>query len=148
MLSIGTFGGPKGRHGSDTQWTTAAGADELDKLQEELRQWGGGDRSRGQRRRRQQAPQVSELHEWQRGGGVAKLKQRSIRKIMAGAPGAGRRCLKRVSVRLYGHLLHKNTHPEKTAFSEPVMKGDLTVQTPQREQQEGSKWIRTDFTSI
>uniref|UniRef100_A0A0E0CW73 Secreted protein n=1 Tax=Oryza meridionalis TaxID=40149 RepID=A0A0E0CW73_9ORYZ len=159
MLSIGTFGGPKGRHGSDTPWTTAAaGADELDRLQEELRllvraqavvtgaedDGGGGGSHRRSLSRTSSSTNGREV--------VAKLKQRSIRKIMAAALGG---LLHRPSCRetmpeatIIWSLLHKNTHPEKPALPEPVMNGDPTVQTPQKDKQEGTKWIRTDSEYI
>ncbi|EAZ25814.1 hypothetical protein OsJ_09654 [Oryza sativa Japonica Group] len=164
MLSIGTLGGPKGRHGSGTPWTTAAaGADELDRLQEELRLLvraqavvtggedddggGGGGRQRRSLSRTSSSTNGREV--------VAKLKQRSIRKIMAAALGG---LLHRPSCRetmpeatvseIIWSLLHKNTHPEKPALPHTVMKGDPTVPTPQKDKQEGTKWIRTDSEYI
>uniref|UniRef100_A0A0E0K9N1 Uncharacterized protein n=1 Tax=Oryza punctata TaxID=4537 RepID=A0A0E0K9N1_ORYPU len=169
MLSIGTFGvtegggGHKRRHGSDTPWTAAAGADELDRLQEELRllvrangavvtgadddDGGGGGRHRRSLSRTSSSTNGREV--------VAKLKQRSIRKIMAAALGGllhrpnCRETMPEASVsEIIWSLLHKNTHPEKPVLPEPVMKGDPTVQTPQKDKQEGSKWIRTDSEYI
>ncbi|KAF0891315.1 hypothetical protein E2562_009488 [Oryza meyeriana var. granulata] len=155
-LSIGTFGvregsGPKSRHGSDGPWTTA-GADELDGLQEFrllVRAKGvvtGAEDDEGSSHHRRSLSRTSSSTN---GREVAKLKQRSLRKIMAGAfngflhrPSCSETMSEASVSEIIWSLLHKNTHPVKPSLPEPMISGDTTVQTPQEE--EGSKWIRTD----
>uniref|UniRef100_J3LKM1 Uncharacterized protein n=1 Tax=Oryza brachyantha TaxID=4533 RepID=J3LKM1_ORYBR len=155
MLSIGTFGVPKSRHGSDGPWTTA-GADELDGLQEELRLLvgsrevavTGADDDEGSSHRRSLSRTSSSTN----GREVVKLKQRSFRKVMASAlsgflhhrPSCRETMPEATVSEIIWSLLHKNTHTEKPALPKPMINGDLAVQTPQKEEQEGSKWIRTD----
>ncbi|XP_062210099.1 protein NEGATIVE GRAVITROPIC RESPONSE OF ROOTS-like isoform X2 [Phragmites australis] len=49
-------------------------------------------------------------------------------------------------------LLHKNTHPQNSAFSDPVTRNDRAVQMPRKGkahvEEEGGKWIRTDSEYI
>uniref|UniRef100_A0A0D9VQ99 Uncharacterized protein n=1 Tax=Leersia perrieri TaxID=77586 RepID=A0A0D9VQ99_9ORYZ len=159
MLSIGMFG-DAGHRGCDVLWSPVAGADEIDRLQEELRLMvrakavTGAEDNDGRRHRRS----LSSMNARE----VAKLKQRSFRKIMAGALSG---LLQRPSFRetvseasvseIVWSLLHKNTHPGKPVLPAPMINGDPTIKRPQkviqrsrdtaeREEQEGSRWIKTD----
>ncbi|KAL5218414.1 hypothetical protein ABZP36_019098 [Zizania latifolia] len=169
MLSIGTFGvtegdGSERRRGSDGPWT--AGADELDRTPEKLRllvrakRVAGAEDDEGSRYRLPPKSSLSRTLSSTNGREVVKLKQRSFRKLVASAFSG---FLPRSSLRetipepsvpeIIWSLLHKDTHPKKPALPEPMIDVVPTTQTHQKDtaggqEQEGSKWIRTDSEYI
>ncbi|KAG8073699.1 hypothetical protein GUJ93_ZPchr0006g40617 [Zizania palustris] len=162
MLSIGTFGmtegdGSERHHGS---WT--AGADELDRTQKKLgllvraKRVAGAEDDEGSGYRLTSKSSVSRTLSSTNGREMVKLKHRSLRKLVASAFSG---FLPRSSLRetmpepsipeAIWSLLHKDTHPKKPAFPEPMIDVVPTTQTHQKDtaggqEQDGIKWIKTD----